>query len=173
MIDATVSRAKAGDVDAINAVLGNIAGFVKKHIHAQLGRHCDLDDVSQDVLIKVYRRLPTCKAETVSGFYSWVGAICRTTCLDFHKARKPVQNLGDYDTIGPGDVFLGIEAQEVIYAAASASNTVDEVRLSVAGCSQSEIGRRLGVQKRSVQAKLERHREKVRSMLAEPVFFSS
>ena len=171
MIDATVSRAKAGDVDAINAVLGNIAGFVKKHIHAQLGRHCDLDDVSQDVLIKVYRRLPTCRAETVSGFYSWVGTICRTTCLDFHKARKPVQNLGDYDTIGPGDVFLGIEAEEVIYAAASACNSAEEVRLAVAGCSQAEIGRQLGMKKRSVQAKLNKHRDMVREMVAE--FFSS
>ena len=171
MIDATVSRAKAGDVDAINAVLGNIAGYVKKHIHAQLGRHCDLDDVSQDVLIKVYRRLPTCRAETVSGFYSWVGAICRTTCLDFHKARKPVQNLGDYDTIGPGDVFLGIEAEEVIYAAASACNSVNEVRLAVAGCSQAEIGHQLGIKKRSVQAKLSKHRDIVREMVAD--FFCS
>lgn len=171
MIDATVSRAKSGDVDAINAVLGNLAGFVKQHVTSQMGRHCDADDLSQEILIKVYRRLPTCRAETVSGFYSWVGAICRTTCLDFHKARKPVQNLGSYDTVGLGDVFLGIEAQEVIYAAASACDSAAEVRLAVAGCSQAEIGRQLGMKKRSVQAKLNKHRDVVRGMLSD--FFSS
>lgn len=168
MIDASIARAKAGDVDAINTVLGNLGTFIKQHITSQIGQHSDVEDLSQEVLIKVYRRLSTCRAETISQFYSWVSAICRTTCLDFHKAaiRKPIQTLGSYDTAVSGDVFLALEAREIVYAAAEMSGAVQEVRLAVGGMSYNEIGSKLGIGKRSVQAKLDKHRQAVRSIVS-------
>jgi DNA-directed RNA polymerase specialized sigma24 family protein len=168
MIDATVSRAKAGDVDAINTVLSNLGTYIRHHITSQIGQHSDVDDLSQEVLIKVYRRLPTCRAETMSQFYSWVSAICRTTCLDFHKSAvsKPIKLLGAYDTAVSGDVFLAMEAQEIIYVAAERSGSVQEVQLAVDGMSYNEIGSRLGIGKRLVQAKLDRHRRSVRAIVS-------
>lgn len=167
MIDATVSRAKAGDVDAINTVLGNLGTFIRHHITIQVGQHSEVDDLSQEVLVKVYRRLPNCRAETISQFYSWVSAICRTTCLDFHKSavRKSMQTLGSYDTAVSGDVFLALEAREIVYAAAERSDSIREVQLAVDGMSYSEIGSKLGIGKRSVQAKLDKHRQAVRAIV--------
>ena len=167
MIDASISRAKAGDVDAINSVLGNLGTFIRQHITSQIGQHSDADDLSQEVLIKVYRRLSTCRAETISQFYSWVSVICRTTCLDFHKANlcRPIQTLGSYDKPVIGDVFLAIEAREILHAAAERSGTVQEVQLAVDGMSYREIGSKLGIGKRSVQAKMGKHRAAVRDIL--------
>jgi DNA-directed RNA polymerase specialized sigma24 family protein len=111
--------------------------------------------------------LPTCKAVTEGQFMGFVARITRNTCYDFYRrSQRQAVLMGDFDVPSFIDEFAAIEASELLNQAAKACGAVEVLELSMAGCSQSEIGKKLGVTKRVVQSRLDRHRKTVQAMVA-------
>ncbi|MFO0383795.1 MAG: RNA polymerase sigma factor [Pirellula sp.] len=162
-----LALAKSGDVSSVNSVLEFAIQVSKSQCGRYLSNRADIDDVAQSVAIKVYKHLANCKAENEGQFLGFVAKITRNACYDFYKsAQCRVELIGDFDVPSFINEFEAIDAGELLDQAARACGAVEVVELSMAGHSQSEIGKKLGVTKRVVQSRLERHRKTVQAMVA-------
>ncbi|MFN7841621.1 MAG: RNA polymerase sigma factor [Pirellula sp.] len=165
--DCVLASAKSGDASSINSVMEFSIRVAKSFCGRHIDNRSDVDDIAQTVAIKVYKHLPTCDAETVGQFMGFIARITRTTCYDFYRsAQCRFELMGDCDVTAPANEFAGIDAGDLVNTAARYCDAVEFIELSMSGYSQSEIGKRLGVTKRIVQARLDRHKKTVQSMVA-------
>ncbi|XZE22525.1 RNA polymerase sigma factor [Pirellulaceae bacterium SH449] len=159
----TLVAAQRGDVAAINCLMGHATRLAWSIGHKELRDRRDVEDIGQEVAIKVYRHLSKCNAETGGQFVQWVTKVALRTCLD--RNRKAASRPDMLDQIPEIEVDYrtaeALEASEILLGVADRVGTVEEVRLAIDGCSHAEIAKRLGIGKRQVQTAIERHREAV------------
>lgn len=85
-IDPTITAAAEGDANAIHTLVVRILPRVRNLVRYMV-RGDDIDDLSQDVVIKILERLPSYRGE--GRFESWVDGIAvRVTLRTMSKRRK-------------------------------------------------------------------------------------
>ena len=84
-LDALIARAQDGDVRAFEALLADHLPLVRRFARAFAGPGGDADDLAQEALIKVYKRLKLFRYQ--SAFSSWLYAVVRNVFLDAARSR--------------------------------------------------------------------------------------
>lgn len=67
-------------------------------IAARVGQREDAEDLTEEVFIKVYKKLPDFKWQGVS-IESWIFKIARNTIIDFHRKYAKEKNNVDIDVV--------------------------------------------------------------------------
>ena len=85
--------AKKGDPNAIEEFIAKYRKPLFHYALNYLGNEFDADDVTQEVLMKAVRALPTFKGESAVG--TWLFRIMVNTCIDYRRkvTRHPVSYL--------------------------------------------------------------------------------
>ncbi len=84
--DALIEQARSGDTQAFRKVVEHYQGFVYSVAHRFLNASDDARDVTQDVLIKLWKNLPMYRMEIKLS--TWLYKIITNQCLDYIKARQ-------------------------------------------------------------------------------------
>jgi len=92
-----VRLAQLGDPRAFEALVVKYQRRVARHVTRWVRRAADVEDVVQEVFVKVYRGLASFKGE--SAFYTWVYQIARNTALNFVTRQAPREVLAE-DALG-------------------------------------------------------------------------
>ncbi len=145
--------AKSGDSASINSVMEMALRVAKAACGRFVSNRTDIDDIAQNVAVKVFTNLASCRASTESEFVGFVIRVARNACYDSHRKRS-MDLLGDFDAPSSRDDFGSIDASEIVYTAATQ-------------CGQQEIGKRLGIGKRRAQRALDLHKKAILELLAE------
>ena len=169
---ALVRRAEAGQPDAqaelVRRYTRRVAGFVRTII-----RQPDaVEDVTQIVFIKMFRRLGNLRDPAV--FESWLFTLARNAGLDFLRRRQCRPNtvaLDDevYRIADPSNDGASAEILAALDRALTRLSPVDRTLVSqfVAGESYGDIAARAGLSLASVKVRLHRVRPFLRSMVGE------
>jgi RNA polymerase sigma-70 factor (ECF subfamily) len=145
----------------------------------------DAEDVTQDVLLQVVRKLPSFRGE--SAFPTWLHRVTVNAALahrrkravrDEHRTHGPLELILEEQppqgpvrrwTVGPQEAALDRETQELIERAIA--ELPEEYRdvfvlSDVEGLPNAEIGGMLGLSLPAVKSRLHRARQKLRDALA-------
>jgi len=96
-----VRLAQQGDARAFEALVVKYQRRVARHVARWVKRASDVEDVVQEVFMKVYRGLASFKGE--SAFYTWVYQIARNTAFNFLTRQSKLVVLQDDAGGGEGD----------------------------------------------------------------------
>jgi RNA polymerase sigma-70 factor, ECF subfamily len=147
-----------------------------------LNSTADAEDVTQDVLLQVVRKLPTFRGE--AAFPTWLHRVTVNAALSHRRKRAERHEQRPLDTVleeqplrgpvrrwsvGPAEAALDRETQELIERAIA--RLPDEYRdvfvlSDVEGLPNAEIGEMLGLSVPAVKSRLHRARQKLRDALA-------
>ncbi|MES2695915.1 MAG: sigma-70 family RNA polymerase sigma factor [Verrucomicrobiota bacterium] len=167
-LTALVIRAQSGDMAAQSELVRlyshRIAGFVRTIIRNPNA----IDDVTQNVFIKMIRRLEFLR-EPVS-FESWLFAMARSTALDYLRARsrRPemlAEDMQHFETADPSRPSLMAEILEALNLALVELSPKDRtlVNMVVEGHSYQTIAERENLTLGAVKARLTRVRPFLRA----------
>jgi RNA polymerase sigma-70 factor, ECF subfamily len=106
-LDALISRAQGGDVRAFEAVLAAHIPQIRRFARAFVDTAQDADDLAQEALIKVYKRLHLFRYQ--SSFATWLFAVVRNTFLDHAKSRATRVRQRE-ETLKPTHAEIGDES---------------------------------------------------------------
>ena len=77
---------QAGDHQAFESLIRRYQRQVANLIYLTMGNRDDVDDIAQEVFIRVYRSLPKFKFD--ASFFSWLYRITMNLCIDEIRKRK-------------------------------------------------------------------------------------
>jgi len=77
---------QAGDHQAFESLVRRYQRQVANLIYVTMGSRDDVDDIAQEVFIRVYRSLPRFKFD--ASFFSWIYRITMNLCIDEIRKRK-------------------------------------------------------------------------------------
>lgn len=83
---ALIKRCKDGDLKAFEDLISKYETKVFNITFRMLGDYTEAEDVSQDILIKVFKSIKGFKEQ--SSFYTWLYRITVNECLDMIKKKK-------------------------------------------------------------------------------------
>jgi RNA polymerase sigma-70 factor (ECF subfamily) len=91
-----VERARNGDLNAFRHVVDRYKGIVLGVVHDMADDRHDIEDLMQEVFLKVYRSLPAFRGEAKVS--TWIYRIALNTCYDHvtkrsYRSMKPAENL--------------------------------------------------------------------------------
>ena len=75
-----------GDESAFNELVNRYKKKIYWHARRMLGNHMDADEITQEVLIVLYKKLNTFKFD--SGLYTWIFRITSTRSINYIKKKK-------------------------------------------------------------------------------------
>jgi RNA polymerase sigma-70 factor, ECF subfamily len=81
-----IKAIQAGDHQAFESLVRRYQRQVANLIYVTMGSRDDVDDIAQDVFIRVYRSLPRFKFD--ASFFSWIYRITMNLCIDEIRKRK-------------------------------------------------------------------------------------
>jgi len=108
--------------EAFNLLLKKYQQKIYWHIRRMVIDHDDADDIAQDVFVKVWKNLPTFRAD--AQLYTWMYRIATNECITFLNKKKAKNNvsLDDVDstlgdTLAASSYFDGDKAQRKLQEA--------------------------------------------------------
>jgi RNA polymerase sigma-70 factor (ECF subfamily) len=161
-----VRRAQVGDEtaqrDLIVAYQRRIAGF----IYAITGRSDSVEDIAQQVFIKMVRALDRLQAP--AQFESWLFRLARNTCID-HLRRQKLRRIflpfaPEHENVPEPEGAVDSEELDALRHALDQLRPQDRALLALVqeGRSHGEIAQTLGTTIAAVKARLHRAREHLR-----------
>ena len=95
---ATIRAAQQGDAEAFNKIVRNCQKRVLGTVYRLIGRHDDVEDVGQEVFVRVYLSLN--QLRTVEVFESWLYRLTVNAAYDYLRKRRrnpaiPMAELGE------------------------------------------------------------------------------
>lgn len=164
-----LALAKSGHASSVNTVIAFASEVAQTVCKRYVANSADVDDIAQDVTTKIYINLSSCRAETHPQFVAYICRVAKNVCYDHYRSSSRRNDLfvlcDDIHSAVYSRDQESLEAAEILNRAAVQCGVEDIVELSIAGCSQAEIGNRLGITKRMVQHQLDMHRSAVQSMI--------
>jgi RNA polymerase sigma-70 factor (ECF subfamily) len=88
---ALVDAARTGDEEALRRLLSQSYPLVRRWTSAHGADPSEVEDVTQDVMVAVVRKLPSFRGE--SRFTSWLYRVCRNAWIDRTKAQQRRERL--------------------------------------------------------------------------------
>lgn len=155
-------------VEEISLICSNYYPRLKRFVANRIQNQADVEDIVQDVLIKINDHIDDLKDE--QKLSSWIYQIARNSMVDYFRKKKwddelPVQ-LQTIDEYEEPDL-----AQEVIACFESVIQQLPEkykvaVELSLLkGMSQKELSERLGISYSGAKSRVQRGREMLKELL--------
>ena len=81
-----IRAVQAGDHHAFEMLIRRYQRQVANLVYVTMGNRDDVDDIAQEVFIRVYRSLPRFKFD--ASFFSWIYRITMNLCIDEIRKRK-------------------------------------------------------------------------------------
>jgi RNA polymerase sigma-70 factor (ECF subfamily) len=110
-----MEKAKAGDREAIDALVGRYRDPLDRHIRLRVGEHLrskvEVDDVFQETLARALRSLESFQWRGEDSFLRWLKGIAEHVILKAASSRRP-------------DQFLFVEGEDVAAGGASPSRAL-------------------------------------------------
>lgn len=79
-------KAKDGDMEAFEMFIIKYEKLIYNYSYRMITNSSDAEDISQEVLIKVYKNIKRC--QSFASFKSWLYRIINNTCIDEIRKRK-------------------------------------------------------------------------------------
>lgn len=79
---------KTQDVQSFNEILKRHKDFVNNRIGRYIKTAQDIEDISQEVFIKVFKEIKKGTYKEEGNFKSWIGTITNHQCIDFLRRKK-------------------------------------------------------------------------------------
>jgi RNA polymerase sigma-70 factor (ECF subfamily) len=170
----TVAEAQQGDRVAADRLVREHASWVRSAIYAVTGRRDLVDDIAQQVWVRVWQRLGT--LESPQRLRPWLYAVARNTALDARLAERRHEALtraaaalaADGARPGPHGAVTGSELQATLLRAVQALPALYRepfVLRHLEEWSYAEIGDVLNLSVETVETRLVRARRLLREML--------
>ena len=102
-----VLRAKQGDLKAYEEIISLYEKKVFSTIYYMVKNENEIEDIAQEVFIKIYRNLKNFKEE--SSLYTWIYRITINVCFDALKKRKNVVYLDEKIETEDGEIGLTLK----------------------------------------------------------------
>lgn len=99
-----IRQAKNGDLKAYEDIIGLYEKRVFSTIYYMAKNDNDVEDIAQEVFIKIYKNLNNFKEE--SSLYTWIYRITVNVCIDELKKRKKVVYIDEKIDTKDGEVEL-------------------------------------------------------------------
>ncbi len=177
--DVWVSRAKAGDQAAFEAIVQRYERQIYSFIYRMMGNADDAYDLTQDCFVRAYRSLG--KTNNELNVSAWLHRIASNACLDVLRRRQrirwlPWDNvkheplLGNSDDDSPERHIVASETSTLVQqtlAQMSPRNRAALIMREYEGMSCDEIGDVLGLSRSAVKSVLFRGREEFRKLYPE------
>lgn len=167
--------AKSGSVAGINNLVAISQSYVRTVVSGYLGNkyssRVDVDDVCQDVLVKVATDVAHCEAEDWKGYLGWLATVARNTVYNTVKKMQRLKDSADRTTeFDSASTFGGelpeasIEAREsaaafLNLASAISDNTRVVVEMLLEGNDAEDISTATGLTKAAVHCIVSRFRK--------------
>lgn len=183
-------KAQKGDMEAFEALIKAYEKLIYNASYSMLANPQDAEDISQEVIIKVYNNLHGCKSP--AAFKSWLFRIVNNTCIDEIRKRKGKTTLSlDYepedsngrmenpalmDETTPESEFLRKDMNEKIQLAISQippDYRAVIVMRDINGMSYDEIMNTLVISMGTVKSRIARARKHLRDKLVEMEVYSN
>ena len=175
-----VNAFKAGDHQAFEDLVRRYQRQVANIIYLTLGNREEVQDIAQEVFIRVYRSID--KFEFDASFFSWIYRITVNLCID-ELRRKKIKRALSLDFLTEGALEKEKKSKEQVLASDGVLN--DEKREIVLGALQrisqehrqviilreyeelsyAEIAAYLGISIQAVKSRIFRAREELRTLL--------
>lgn len=127
----------------------------------------DLEDLYQDVLVNIWRGLPTFRAD--SSMRTWVYRIALNTCVSTLRvrSRQPIQTSLDEVILVPDQSQEKKEALKDLYECISSLGPIDKaiVMMWLDEYSYEEIADTVGIKRNNVATRLHRAKEKLKEKI--------
>jgi RNA polymerase sigma-70 factor, ECF subfamily len=178
-----VERAKRGDVQAFEQLIGQYEKKVFNTAYRLTGNSEDAADVAQEAFLRAYSSLPEFRGD--SSFATWLFRIVHNACLDELRKRKrqrvtsldePISGEdGEMDrqlaiadaSDGPEQALERVEVQRAVQESIGALDEeyrVVVVMRDIQGYSYNEIADALGINLGTVKSRLNRARNALKEM---------
>lgn len=161
-----LTAAKAGDPDAMHALLTRLRPDIKRYATYQCGRATALDDVVQEALIVVHRRIGTVR--DVKAFGGWLARVVTRLCLlPPLRLLRAVEVLSDSERVDfatrrsedlRADVGRALESLPETYREVVVMRDFEELTIG-------EMAARLSITAEATKSRLHRARALVREYL--------
>ncbi len=176
-----IKRAKRGDIKAFEALIIDYQIYCYNIALGMLRSQEDAEDVSQEALIKVFKKLAT--FNETANFSTWLYRIVVNSCLDYIKKREKlrlVEGDGEIDKNSSSgrdsvtDQVLQNELSDVVKR--NLEKLTHEQRLPIIlydylGLSYDDVAETLNIPLGTVKSRLKRGRDRLRQLVAkDPVF---
>ena len=99
-----IRQAKSGNLKAYEEIIGLYEKKVFSTIYYMVKNDNEVEDIAQEVFIKIYKNLGNFKEE--SSLYTWIYRITVNVCIDEFKKRKKVVYLDEKIDTKDGEVEL-------------------------------------------------------------------
>jgi RNA polymerase sigma-70 factor (ECF subfamily) len=177
--DVWVSRAKAGDQAAFEAIVQRYERQIYSFIYRMMGNADDAYDLTQDCFVRAYRSLGATSADL--NVSAWLHRIASNACLDVLRRRKRIrwlpwdtskheQLLGSDHADDPERSSIAHETSSLVQATLARMTPRNRAALIMReyeGMSCEEIGEILGLSRSAVKSVLFRGREEFRKLYPE------
>ncbi|MGD1044349.1 MAG: sigma-70 family RNA polymerase sigma factor [Bacteroidota bacterium] len=173
---------QAGDHQAFESLVRRYQRQVANLIYVTMGSRDDVDDIAQEVFIRVYRSLPRFKFD--ASFFSWIYRITMNLCIDEIRKRKIrkvlsldfltedvlEQNRKSKDHLMPSDSILADERRQVVQSALQRLKPEHRdilVLREYNDLGYSEIAETLNISLEAVKSRIFRARSELKNLLSE------
>ncbi len=177
-----VEKVKKGDADVYEKIIQKYQSKVFGLIYNMTKNQNEIEDLAQEVFIKIYKNLGKFKGE--SSLYTWIYKITVNLCLDEMKKRKNVIYLDEKIEVDDGEVNRELpsedKSQEELYEEKELQeklhnciNKLPEkqrvmiVLRDIKGFSYEEISKITDVKLGTVKSQINRARLKLKELLDE------
>lgn len=177
-----VEKVKKGDADVYEKIIQKYQSKVFGLIYNMTKNQNEIEDLAQEVFIKIYKNLGKFKGE--SSLYTWIYKITVNLCLDEMKKRKNVIYLDEKIEVDDGEVNRELpsedKSQEKLYEEKELQeklhnciNKLPEkqrvmiVLRDIKGFSYEEISKITDVKLGTVKSQINRARLKLKELLDE------
>ena len=167
-----IQQAREGDREAFEELVRRFQRLVFNIIYHYLGSSNDVEDLAQEVFVKVYQSLD--RYDTSRPFKNWIGKITANRCLDQLRRNKsnPVRSLSDLSASDEQEIAqlytsykAGLQLTEaqsegclrLLHCAMSSLSEKDRMAFvlrELEGLSYSEIAEMTGVTELAIRIRL-------------------
>ena len=169
----TLERARAGEIDALEAIYRSFAPGVTTLARRLLGRLTAAEDLAQDVFVDVLTKLD--QYDGRGSFAGWVRSITVTRCLmqlrsPWRRGLRLVTHVGaesrsgDAEPVAPEGAQLGLDLERALDRLGETARLVVWLH-DVEGYTHAEIGALLGGTPSLSKSQLTRAHERLRELL--------
>jgi RNA polymerase sigma factor (sigma-70 family) len=168
-----IIRAQGGDRSAHEAIVQQFSGMVFRLISRFFRNREDVEDIAQDVFLKLFARLDQVRPD--ENFPGWLARVTVNTCYDeLRKTRRRKEAMETYGPEVAAEQTVTPKEPDTLGKARLALQRLDpKLRMplilkEVEDMSVEEIAKTMGLTQTNVKVRLFRARKKLQSMLGGP-----
>lgn len=90
-----IEKAKLGDINSFEKLIRKYQKQVRVFVFSFFGNIDLVDEISQEVFIKVFNKLN--KLKDISNFKKWLFKITRNICIDYYRKSKKNKTLSEFN----------------------------------------------------------------------------